>query len=116
MAETGVEAVGEAEKEAKDEAGTEAEVEAGEEAENGAEIKAWRETGPEAVGKAEARARVAAEVETRNKAEGGTLQWDCQWAWPRGAGNYQTFLQIFLLPANAFDAAASLPSSHSSTR
>lgn len=66
MAETGVEAVGEAEKEAKDETLNEA------------EIKAWRETGPEAVGKTEARARVAAEVETRNKAEGGALQWDCQ--------------------------------------
>lgn len=48
--------MGEAEKEAKDETLNEA------------EIKAWRETGPEAVGKTEARARVAAEVETRNKA------------------------------------------------
>lgn len=96
--------MGEAEKEAKDETL------------NDAEIKAWRETGPEAVGKTEARARVAAEGETRNKAEGGALQWESQRAWPRGAGNYQTFLQIFLLAANAFDASATFSCSPSSTR
>lgn len=89
-----------------DEAGKEVEGEAEEETENGAlneaEIKAWTEAGSEAVGETGAKTRDRAVEETGKEAGGSQGVW--QWNFSgrgREAGNYQPFLQIFLLPANA---------------
>lgn len=105
MKEAGTEAVEETEAE------EEVEREAGEETENGAAINARREAGSEAVGKTRANAREEAVEEIRNEAGGSQGIWrgPCSGSASgrgREAGNYQTFLQIFLLPANASDAAA----------